>query len=84
MALSLALLYAGFVEQLSEVYDAYCQLNKSNNLFKITGFVSAFHVFICSGCLVKLWCPSFKKKNPEISGAQYFFCFMLMEVWIIV
>lgn len=53
--------------------------------FNIIGktFVSAFHVFIYSVCLVKLWCPSFKK-TPEISGAQYFFCFMLMEVWIIV
>lgn len=69
----------------SQMLMVHIQVNKFNNFFKIIGetFVSAFHVFIYTVCLVKLWCPSFKK-TPEIGGAQYFFCFMLMEVWITV
>lgn len=87
MPLSLALSYSYMPVLLgsSQMLMVHIQVNKFNNFFKIIGetFVSAFHVFIYTVCLVKLWCPSFKK-TPEIGGAQYFFCFMLMEVWITV
>lgn len=60
----------------SQMFMMHIQVNKSNNFFKIIGetFVSAFHVFIDSVCLVKLWCPSFKK-NPRDSRGPVFLLF---------
>lgn len=43
------------------------------HFFKLTGktFASAFHVFIYSECVVKLWCPSFKKNPRDFRGPVF-------------